>query len=1057
MFSRLSSNSSAVRSFTTKLKNQFYGYPGGGTIQGFTGPTLAPNGLSYSVWAGAASGNPTWLPILVMDPKTVNGRNANGSLTSWEDSKSYLVSDNYTNRPDFARSPGGSPSDANFNVKGVLAPNGLIYFTLGSGYIGAFAGQTLLVLNPGTGLVPCTGAQGTISGTTLTITVAPTSGSFGVGQTITGAGIPGNVTITSFTTGRGGIGTYVISTSLTIGTAISIDGSPFPDCTWEILPSTSTWVATRFGGSKFLGGVLASDNNIYLVPGRGIAPANPTGGPTTIRIVPRSSATWTNPNNTSTTVDLYQTGYYNGTTAQKRLNSAPGATPSVSSYYQYPIGEDNNYITYPATHTPPNVPSAGDIDFAPFTTAFYHPNGKIYYLGANSKYVFYHRIGSGDWGTNKELLSKASLTIPIFANPSRVIYNSIFEKPLDTVSTNIGIVNTNYTFDCYDSDYTTGFNTTFTPSIVSGFQNIPNTIQLGSDQGSNYNTSTWITGSNLGTNFEPWDFIKPSGITTAIESPAIAGIATTGIGTSAFSIKSTGTSFGFFSRDLVNGLNVGEALSFYLGINGNAGTNGNKGVAFKSNGNTILSITNGNSDTILLQTLNNGNIVIDSDPGTNPMFVTLSRIGYLEYKVTVTKRSNPGQLFEQVVNNIEVIDNITFFIGNQQSAVANKNLYFNHLEKYEYFTTGKYQEVDVQLGIEYKIKASSHTDFIYITSTDVSTVYSKGIGGSQGLSFKATSNATVKVFVYSDALCTSDGAPRSLEISQEEAVAFTVIDSTTIEFKLDFKNVNSVKIFNNMLLESSDFSFVGTPYVSARTVAANSVTIQVKNKENSLPYDPLNPPRLGDSLIAKQDMTRLKVYLYITYMATPNLSNQQSLGVFVFDPVTESVTHLSNTIGGSGSTATSYPAPIYLPNGKHLAFRTGASTNVRGNIIDTGTDKNFITNSVYNYALAQSAIVGIPGKYTIPGVVPNTGLSTASSIPIFGPVPGKTFILGAGGTGILAGEFIATKGYGPGIKYYNVTSEQIEYATIPKTPTGDFDAANFSSSYYNMIYNRPGH
>ena len=153
MFSRLSSNSSAVRSFTTKLKNQFYGYPGGGTIQGFTGPTLAPNGLSYSVWAGAANGNPAWLPILVMDPKTVNGRNANGSLTSWEDSKSYLVSDNYTNRPDFARSPGGSPSDANFNVKGVLAPNGLIYFTLGSGYFGSFAGQTLCVFNPGNGLV----------------------------------------------------------------------------------------------------------------------------------------------------------------------------------------------------------------------------------------------------------------------------------------------------------------------------------------------------------------------------------------------------------------------------------------------------------------------------------------------------------------------------------------------------------------------------------------------------------------------------------------------------------------------------------------------------------------------------------------------------------------------------------------------------------------------------------------------------------------------------------------------------------------------------------------
>lgn len=57
---------------------------------------------------------------------------------------------------------------------------------------------------------------GSIAGTLLTIT-AVTSGAIELGCTITGAGIPGNTRVVSFGTGTGGMGTYNISRSLTVG------------------------------------------------------------------------------------------------------------------------------------------------------------------------------------------------------------------------------------------------------------------------------------------------------------------------------------------------------------------------------------------------------------------------------------------------------------------------------------------------------------------------------------------------------------------------------------------------------------------------------------------------------------------------------------------------------------------------------------------------------------------------------------------------------------------------------------------------------------------------
>jgi hypothetical protein len=74
--------------------------------------------------------------------------------------------------------------------------------------------------NQGTGGV-CT--AGTIAGTVLTVG-GNITGSFQVGQTITGTGVTSGTQITSFGTGTGGAGTYNLSASSTVSSPVTITG-----------------------------------------------------------------------------------------------------------------------------------------------------------------------------------------------------------------------------------------------------------------------------------------------------------------------------------------------------------------------------------------------------------------------------------------------------------------------------------------------------------------------------------------------------------------------------------------------------------------------------------------------------------------------------------------------------------------------------------------------------------------------------------------------------------------------------------------------------------------
>lgn len=75
---------------------------------------------------------------------------------------------------------------------------------------------------------------GSITSNVLTIT-AMTSGSFGVGETLSGAGISGSPAITSLGTGTGGTGTYNV-THANVGSITVTGSNPAPDA-----PRVMTW------------------------------------------------------------------------------------------------------------------------------------------------------------------------------------------------------------------------------------------------------------------------------------------------------------------------------------------------------------------------------------------------------------------------------------------------------------------------------------------------------------------------------------------------------------------------------------------------------------------------------------------------------------------------------------------------------------------------------------------------------------------------------------------------------------------------------------------------
>ena len=93
------------------------------------------------------------------------------------------------------------------------------------------------------------GATGSIATTVLTITVAPTTGSFAIGQPIYGTGVTAGTLITALGTGTGGTGTYTVSASQTVSsTTITAGGEVVLFRHQEALTSATSLRAT-FGAA----------------------------------------------------------------------------------------------------------------------------------------------------------------------------------------------------------------------------------------------------------------------------------------------------------------------------------------------------------------------------------------------------------------------------------------------------------------------------------------------------------------------------------------------------------------------------------------------------------------------------------------------------------------------------------------------------------------------------------------------------------------------------------------------------------------------------------------
>jgi len=122
---------------------------------------------------------------------------------------------------------------------------------------------------PGTTVAPA--FTGSISGTTLNVT-AITAGYLGIGSVISGTGVTSGTTITAILNGSGGVGTYTVSASQTVGSeAMTASVIPIPITLYYQKPLTIDSAYVRIntnsngqpilnGGLDYQVGILALEN-----------------------------------------------------------------------------------------------------------------------------------------------------------------------------------------------------------------------------------------------------------------------------------------------------------------------------------------------------------------------------------------------------------------------------------------------------------------------------------------------------------------------------------------------------------------------------------------------------------------------------------------------------------------------------------------------------------------------------------------------------------------------------------------------------------------------------
>jgi hypothetical protein len=196
--------------------------------------------------------------------------------------------------------------------------------------------------------------------------------------------------------------------------------------------------------------------------------------------------------------------------------------------------------------------------------------------------------------------------------------------------------------------------------------------QTYTDNASSYSGS-WTNNSNNSSpagGFGNWSISAGANSGVFIGNPSNNGMGTTNIGTTAFGMFATGNAYCNASRGITGGMQVGDILTFYWAMNFDAGS-GAKGFDLKNSGTTIFNVNNTGSSTI---TTTNGTAF--TAYGTIPMLVTVTRISSSSYSFSMTAR-NGGTAYSTTISNSSSINELNFYIGNQNDGAGQKNIFVN--------------------------------------------------------------------------------------------------------------------------------------------------------------------------------------------------------------------------------------------------------------------------------------------------------------------------------------------------------------------------------------------
>ena len=177
--------------------------------------------------------------------------------------------------PGTSLSPVGIFSVASCYLNGsTIIINGANYL-VGNGQTISGTGITAATTITNTDVITNVTFTGYMSGTTLTVTAA-NDGSLAVGQTIIGGlgvGVVANTTITALGTGIGGIGTYTINNSQTVGTAlapVSFSGSATTTLRTSASMTTGVVTVTFDNNISVSGGVVMLHPYLFVYGNNGL-------------------------------------------------------------------------------------------------------------------------------------------------------------------------------------------------------------------------------------------------------------------------------------------------------------------------------------------------------------------------------------------------------------------------------------------------------------------------------------------------------------------------------------------------------------------------------------------------------------------------------------------------------------------------------------------------------------------------------------------------------------------------------------------------------------------